>query len=36
MAIVLMLGQVTSPLLGGWISHVGVKAKTTELKAPDR
>ena len=36
MAMVPMLGQVTSPLLGGWISRVGVKGKPTELKAPDR
>ena len=36
MAIVPMLGQVTSPLLGGWISRIGVKAKPTDLKDPNR
>ena len=36
MAMVPMLGQVTSLLLGGWILRVGVKGKPTELKAPDR
>ena len=36
MAIVPMLGQVTSPLLGGWISRVGVQGEANRTKGSEQ